>query len=106
METFENHYSALLQTLEKNMHTADLPLIDKAVTYANEKLQFQKRKDGSPYIIHPLAVAAIVSEMGLDTDAILGLCFTTASRILMPAMTRSPGSLAIPLQSWWKALPS
>ena len=72
METFEHHYGVLLQTLEKNMPSADLPLIDKAVAYANEKHQFQKRKDGSPYIIHPLAVAAIVSEMGLDADAILG----------------------------------
>ena len=72
METFEYHYSVLLQTLEKNQHAADLSLIDKAVEYANEKHKFQKRKDGSPYIIHPLAVAAVVSEMGLDTDAILG----------------------------------
>ena len=72
METFEHHYSVLLQTLEKNQHTADLAMIDKAVEYANVKHKFQKRKDGSPYIIHPLAVAAIVSEMGLDTDAILG----------------------------------
>ena len=72
METFEHHYSVLLQALEKNQHTADLAMIDRAVEYANEKHKFQKRKDGSPYIIHPLAVAAIVSEMGLDTDAILG----------------------------------
>jgi GTP pyrophosphokinase len=72
METFEQHYSVLLKTLEKNQHTADLALIDKAVEYANVKHKFQKRKDGSPYIIHPLAVASIVSEMGLDTDAILG----------------------------------
>ncbi len=72
METFEYHYSVLLDSLEKNQHSADLPMIDKAVAYANEKHKFQKRKDGSPYIIHPLAVAAIVSEMGLDSDAILG----------------------------------
>ena len=72
METFEYHYGVLCDTLSKNMHTADLPMIDKAVAYANEKHKFQKRKDGSPYIIHPLAVAAVVSEMGLDTDAILG----------------------------------
>ena len=72
METFEYHYNELVQALEKNQHSADLALIDRAVAYANEKHKFQKRKDGSPYIIHPLAVAAIVSEMGLDTDAILG----------------------------------
>ena len=43
-----------------------------AVDYAAKKHTNQKRKDGSPYIIHPLAVAEIVAEIGLDTDAILG----------------------------------
>ena len=51
---------------------ADMALIDRAVDYANRKHKVQKRKDGSPYIIHPLAVAQIVAEMGLDCDAILG----------------------------------
>ena len=46
-------------------------LIDRAVEYAANKHKLQKRKDGSPYIIHPLAVAKIVIEMGLDTDAVL-----------------------------------
>ena len=58
--------------LLKHMPGADMALIDKAVEYANVKHKFQKRKDGSPYIIHPLAVAQIVAEMGLDMDAILG----------------------------------
>ena len=49
-----------------------MAIIDRAVAYANEKHKTQKRKDGSPYIIHPLAVAEIVAEMGLDADAILG----------------------------------
>ena len=59
-------------TIQKRMPGADMELIDKAVEYANVKHKFQKRKDGSPYIIHPLAVAEIVTEMGLDMDAILG----------------------------------
>ena len=50
----------------------DTELIQQAIAYATKKHEHQKRKDGSPYIIHPLAVAQIVVEMGLDTDAVLG----------------------------------
>ena len=60
------------EAIMKHMPGADMELIDKAVEYANAKHQYQKRKDGSPYIIHPLAVAEVVAEMGLDMDAILG----------------------------------
>ena len=72
METFEEHYASMMDTIHKRMPDADFALIDKAVDYANKKHAAQKRKDGSPYIIHPLAVAQIVTEMGLDMDAILG----------------------------------
>ena len=72
MESYEEHYASMADTIKRHMPGANMELIDKAVNYANVKHQFQKRKDGSPYIIHPLAVAEIVAEMGLDTDAILG----------------------------------
>ena len=72
METFEAHYASMHETILKHMPNVDMALIDKAVEYANAKHQYQKRKDGSPYIIHPLAVAEVVAEMGLDMDAILG----------------------------------
>ena len=72
METFEEHYDSMCAAIARRMPTADMELIDKAVRYADEKHKSQKRKDGSPYIIHPLAVAEIVVEMGLDMDAILG----------------------------------
>ena len=72
METFEEHYASMHETIMKHMPGADMALIDQAVEYANAKHQYQKRKDGSPYIIHPLAVAEVVAEMGLDMDAILG----------------------------------
>ena len=72
MESFEVHYESMCAALRKRMPGADMELIQKAVEYADAKHQHQKRKDGSPYIIHPLAVAEIVVEMGLDTDAILG----------------------------------
>ena len=72
METFAEHYDSMRATILKHMPGADMARIDQAVEYANAKHCFQMRKDGSPYIIHPLAVAEIVAEMGLDHDAILG----------------------------------
>ena len=72
METFEEHYLSMRNTILKVMPGADMALIDRAVEYADTKHCHQKRKDGSPYIIHPLAVAEVVAEMGLDIDAILG----------------------------------
>ena len=71
MESFAEHYGSMYQTVNRCMPGIDTTLIDQAVEFAREKHKDQKRKDGSPYIIHPLAVAEIVAEMGLDTDAIL-----------------------------------
>ena len=72
MESFEEHYASMCDAIAKHLPGADMALINRAVDYANQKHKLQKRKDGSPYIIHPLAVAQIVAEMGLDCDAILG----------------------------------
>ena len=71
METFEFHYDTFMTALQKRSISEDMPLIQEAITYADIQHKEQKRKDGSPYIIHPLAVAAIVAEFGLDTDAII-----------------------------------
>jgi len=72
MESYTEHYDSLMATLAKYMPGKDYSIILQAIDYAQDKHKEQKRKDGSPYIIHPLAVAEIVAEMGLDTDAILG----------------------------------
>jgi len=72
LETFTEHFDSMCATVRQHMPGADMELITRAVDYAQEKHKDQKRKDGSPYIIHPLAVAEIVVEMGLDLDAVLG----------------------------------
>ena len=72
METFSEHYSALCATIREQMPGTNMARIAEAVAYAQNKHKDQLRKDGSPYIIHPLAVAKIVVEMGLDIDAVLG----------------------------------
>lgn len=71
METFEAHYDSMVAAIARYAPYVDMAQIDRAVAYASEKHKNQKRKDGSPYIIHPLAVAEIVAEIGLDTAAIL-----------------------------------
>jgi len=47
-------------------------MIDKAYHYAVEHHGEQKRKDGSPYVTHPIAVAQIVAdELHLDSESIV-----------------------------------
>ena len=71
METAEARYQSLMRAIARHAPTTDIALVDKAYHYAEEKHKKQLRKSGEPYIIHPLAVAEIVVEIGLDTDAIL-----------------------------------
>ena len=70
METREEHYASMIQAVRRYSPAADLDVIERAFRYADEKHKTQLRKSGEPYIIHPLAVAEIVAEIGLDTDAI------------------------------------
>lgn len=49
----------------------DLEKLASAIDFATEKHAGQKRKSGDPYIKHPLSVAAILMEWGLDIDTII-----------------------------------
>jgi len=48
----------------------DTKLIMKAFNFAKEKHINQKRSSGQPYIIHPLNVAYILAEIGLDDSTL------------------------------------
>ena len=48
----------------------DTKLIMKTFNFANEKHKNQKRVSGEPYIIHPINVAYILAEIGLDDSTI------------------------------------
>ncbi len=45
-------------------------LIERAYTVAKDAHADKKRKSGEPYIQHPLSVALLLSEIGMDTDTI------------------------------------
>ncbi|MCG7257899.1 bifunctional (p)ppGpp synthetase/guanosine-3',5'-bis(diphosphate) 3'-pyrophosphohydrolase [Corynebacterium sp. ACRQK] len=50
---------------------ADLALLNRAYTTAEKLHEGVKRKSGEPYITHPLAVATIAAEIGMDTTTVV-----------------------------------
>ena len=50
---------------------ADLALLQRAYDVADERHASQMRKSGDPYITHPLAVANILAELGMDTTTLV-----------------------------------
>ena len=60
----------LLEYLERTERNYDLNKITEAYYYADKLHEGQMRLSGEPYISHPVAVATIVAELGLDTDSI------------------------------------
>ena len=63
-------FDALLDVIEKSGREFDIDVIKKAYDIADSAHGQQKRLSGEPYIIHPLYVACIVVELGLDTEAV------------------------------------
>lgn len=57
-----------LAAIHRELHpNADLSLLQRAYDVAEELHRDQRRKSGDPYITHPLAVATILAELGMDT---------------------------------------
>ncbi len=71
MEELESKYRHFEAVIQENNPGADLPRIRAAFEFAQNAHVNQRRKDGSPYVTHPLASAEIIAEMGLDEDAIM-----------------------------------
>ncbi|WP_283675135.1 RelA/SpoT family protein [Butyricicoccus sp. Marseille-Q5471] len=60
----------LIERVKKQNPQANIKKIRAAYECAAHAHEGQKRKNGEPYIIHPVSVAEIIVEMGLDTDSI------------------------------------
>jgi GTP diphosphokinase / guanosine-3',5'-bis(diphosphate) 3'-diphosphatase len=58
------------QELQGRYPQADLTSVSAAFAFAHEAHADQKRASGEPYVTHPLAVARILAEMGLDPVAV------------------------------------
>ena len=49
---------------------ADIATLERAFAVAEEHHRGQRRKSGEPFITHPLAVATILADLGLDTTTL------------------------------------
>lgn len=61
----------LLRKMKHRNPKADLVLVRRAYEVAKERHGEQLRKSGLPFIAHPLGVATIVADLGLDATSII-----------------------------------
>ena len=65
-------YRSLLRSLRKNASPQEKKMVREAFELAMESHKDMRRKSGEPYVLHPIAVAKIVSEeMGLDATSVV-----------------------------------
>ena len=64
-------YSDLREKIASIYNENELKIIDKAFETANSFHQGQLRRSGEPYIIHPIAVANILVDLGMDYQSIV-----------------------------------
>jgi GTP diphosphokinase / guanosine-3',5'-bis(diphosphate) 3'-diphosphatase len=77
----------LIKTVRATHPKADVRLIERAYEVAAYWHRHQKRKSGDPYITHPLAVATILAELGMNTE-------TISAALLHDTVEDTPYSLA------------
>ncbi|MGN0702321.1 MAG: RelA/SpoT family protein [Lentihominibacter sp.] len=62
--------SEFLEKMKEFNPAYDLDFIGKAYDVANEMHAGQIRKSGEPYLVHPVCVAEILAELGMDEETI------------------------------------
>lgn len=67
----DDGYLQLKETLSKSYKSEEIALIDKAYSFANEAHGGQLRYSGKLYISHPVAVALILAQLGMDGASII-----------------------------------
>lgn len=61
-----------LNKVKKQFNSDDFDRIEHALVYAKFKHASQTRESGEPYIVHPIAVATILLDYGIDASSICG----------------------------------
>ena len=67
---YKESFYKIVDSIKDSFSAEDINRIKKAFEIADESHKDQKRRSGEPYIIHPVAVAKILADMGMDADSI------------------------------------
>ena len=70
-ENIQERYEQLEKRVLENNPNADTARLRSAFEYADQHHGGQLRKSGERYITHPIAVAEIVADLGLDLDSVI-----------------------------------
>ncbi len=65
-----NGFEELMAALKESNRPYDFDMITQAYEYADKAHEGQMRQSGEPYITHPISVAHILVELGMDTETI------------------------------------
>ncbi len=65
------YYSTIEEAVKKAFPPSEAEIVEKAFFYAYDAHNGQKRKSGEAYIIHPVAVAKILIEFGMDYQSVV-----------------------------------
>ncbi len=71
LDEYDDGFEELYQEIINSKHY-DSEKIYKAYNLVDNAHKNQRRRSGEPYIMHPVAVAKILFELGLDNDCIIG----------------------------------
>ena len=64
-------WTALEERVQGYIAAADRERLHEALLFAEEAHRGQKRRDGSPFVTHPIAVAEILAEMCMDAETLI-----------------------------------
>lgn len=71
IDEYNDHFDELIADVKKNSGY-DAEKIQRAYDLAYDAHKDQRRRSGEPYIMHPVAVAKILYDFGMDNECIIG----------------------------------
>lgn len=69
--TIKKRKAELIDKVKSYNPVANIELLEKAISFAEQKHKSQTRKSGEQYVVHPLETALISADLKLDTETIV-----------------------------------